>query len=145
MKEDKFPHPGHPLHQPGDELKQTEAQRKEEQLLSSREDRENSTDTPSQCPALPSPRGVCWYTWGLGAESWVSANRPRERTGVVCTETAQSTTVQSSRNSQRDVQNRGRVNCGIPTVMCKEKEGQGYCLNSGSHKHHWITHKQRQY
>ena len=56
--------------------------------------RENSTDTLGQCPALPSPRHVyAGAHAGLGAESWVSANRPRERTGVVSTETAQGISV----------------------------------------------------
>lgn len=141
-KKERVTHPGNPLHQLGDQLKQTEAQRRGSSswLPAKRTDRGQHRH-PGQCPALPVQDMHVLVHMGLGAKGWVSSYRPRERTGVVCTETAQRTRVQSGCNYQGYAEQRQGPLWKL-LLQCKLKGGARLTwLKSGSHRHHWITHK----
>lgn len=90
----RFPHSGNPCHWLGDQSGQIgnfkdSGERAAADLLQV-EHRENRKDSPSHLVSH-SPVGNMpwWYAWGLSAETWASADRPGESTGIGCAETAQ--------------------------------------------------------
>ena len=65
-----------------------EAQRKAQQPVSGRQERDlQRWSVPPSCMLQPKTH-VCWYGWELGVGMQASEDRPRERTAVDCAETA---------------------------------------------------------
>ena len=92
MQEERSPHPGNPLHPLGDQPGQgaSAAQRREQPAgLQQAAQIKTSTDSPGHLVALCSLDAHLLEHVGPGAETWASADGPRERTGVGCTEIAQ--------------------------------------------------------
>ena len=64
------------------------SQRRMQQLGSSRQNRETSTEGPAHLPGLPSPgHASTGVHGGWVLETWASVDRPGERTWLCCTET----------------------------------------------------------
>ena len=91
MKEEMFPHPGKPLHWCRDQLGQKGSCRDLEEGAAAGLQQTKQRPAQRICATLCSSQPkmhACWYVQGLGAETWASEDRPGERTGVGCTETA---------------------------------------------------------
>lgn len=91
MKEKRFPHPGNPLHQLGDQLGRrgdSEAQQRVSSWLEQAEQIETSINS-WQPHCIPQPEGrICWCAQWLGGETQTSADSPGYRTKVDYMETA---------------------------------------------------------
>ena len=99
VKEERFPHPGKPLHWWGDQPGQKGSFRVSEKSAAAglwqTEQRETCIEGPGHLTAVHGPRcmsaGAGSWGWGgmLGAETQASEDRLRERTGVGCVQTGQ--------------------------------------------------------
>ena len=122
MKEERFPHPGHPLHQLSDEPGQgaSETQRCVQQLACSRQKRDQHTWSWPPCCILQPKIRISWSVWGLVLKTWASADRPGERTEAGCMDSPKRLECCSGCNER--VQDRVQVVTEAPLLMCTPRE-----------------------